>query len=389
MPAVSVNPDLLRWAIDRSGLPEVDLQSKFPKLDAWLSGDKDPTLKQLEAFAKKTMTPLGYMLLSKPPKEKLPIPDFRTVGDTPIDRPSPNLIDTLHDMQRRQAWMRDYLIEQGHSKLKFVGSAKKTRDVEHVVTAMRATLGLDRADWASQLRTWEDALRFLRGRIEAAGIMVSVCGIVGVNTSRSLDPEEFRGFVLSDPYAPLIFVNGADSKSAQMFTIAHELAHIWVGKDGLFNLPQLMPHDDATEKFCNQVAAEFLVPAENLRERWSKVRREAEPFSYLASKFKVSPLVAARRALDLRLINQVEFFSFYHEYQTAWAARKRKKKEEKKSGGQFYVNQDVRLGKRFAYAVVQAAREGKILYGDAYRLTGLKGKTFETYADRLTMAMEG
>lgn len=389
MPAVSVNPDLLRWAIDRSGLPEDDLQKKFPKLSEWLSGDRDPTLKQLEVFAKRTMTPFGYMLLSEPPKEKLPIPDFRTVGDTPIDRPSPNLIDTLHDMQRRQTWMRDHLIEQGYAKLKFVGSAKRVRDVEQVVASMRSTLGLDRANWASQLKTWEDALRFLRGRIEAAGILVSICGIVGVNTSRALDPEEFRGFVLSDPYAPLIFVNGADSTSAQMFTIAHELAHIWVGKDGLFNLPHMMPHDNKVEKFCNRVAAEFLVPAESLRKRWPKAKKATSPFSYLASKFKVSPLVAARRALDLKLINQHEFFNFYHEYQADWAAAKRKRKEEKKSGGQFYVNQDARLGKRFAYAVVQAAREGKILYGDAYALTGLKGKTFDTYADRLTTIMEG
>ena len=389
MPAVSVNPDLLRWAINRSGLLKEDLQQKFPKLDEWLSGDKDPTLKQLEAFAKRTMTPFGYMLLSKAPKEQLPIPDFRTVGDSPINRPSPNLIDTLHDMQRRQTWMRDHLIQQGSPKLKFVGTAKNSQDVQAVVIDMRATLGLDRADWAGQLSCWEDALRFLRGRIEAAGIMISVCGIVGVNTSRSLDPNEFRGFVLSDPYAPLIFVNGADSKSAQMFTIAHELAHIWIGKDGLFNLPQMMPHDDATENFCNQVAAEFLVPADNLRERWPKAKKLAEPFSYLASKFKVSPLVAARRTLDLGLINQVEFFTFYRENQAAWAARKRKKKEEKKSGGQFYLNQDVRLGKRFAYAVVRAAREGTILYRDAYNLTGLKGKTFKTYADRLTSIMEG
>src|SRR5260370_42384655 len=101
---VSIKPELIRWAIKRSGLPFGELVERFPNLEQWQLGDKQPTLKKLEEFAPRTMTPFVYLFLPEPPVEKLPLPDFRTVGDKPIDRPSPNLLDTIHDMQCRQDW---------------------------------------------------------------------------------------------------------------------------------------------------------------------------------------------------------------------------------------------------------------------------------------------
>ncbi len=378
--AVAVNPELIRWAVDRSGVPREDLAKSFPKLDAWQSGEKSPTLRQLESLAKKTMTPLGYMFLHAPPVEKLPIPDFRTVGDRPVGRPSPNLIETIQAMQRRQAWMRDYVIEQGHEELALVGSAKQSRNPVSLAARIRETLGLN-SDWAERQTTWEDALRTLRESVERIGILVATAGIVGLNTHRALDPEEFRGFVLCDAYAPLVFVNAADSRSAQMFTVSHELAHVWIGRDGLFNLIRTLPHDDEAEQFCNAVAAEFLVPEEKLLARWDEARAAERPFSYLARLFKVSPIVAARRALDLRLIDKPHFFKFYEAEQEDWA--KRKDDQRKKKGGNFYATQDARLGRRFAFAVVRAVREGRLLYREAYNLTDLRGATFEKYANRL------
>lgn len=387
MSAVSVKPELIRWAIDRSGLPEDELSKKFPKLHDWRTGKKAPTLKQLESFAKKTMTPLGYLFLSKPPEEKLPIPDFRTVGETPIDRPSPNLIDTIHTMQRRQDWMRDFLIEQGQGELPFVGSAKRSRDIEALAKRIRETLGLA-VDWSEKLGTWEDALKTLRNSAEGIGILVATSSVVGLNNHRPLNPQEFRGFVLCDSYAPLIFVNSADSKSAQMFTLAHELVHLWLGKGGLFNLIQMMPTDDVTEKFCNQVAAEFLVPGEKLTQRWEEVKVTSNPFHRIARSFKVSPVVAARRALDLGLITKAKFFEFYKQDQAEWKRRKEQERQKKKKGGpNFYDVQNVRLGRRFAFAVVRAAREGRLLYRDAYQLTDLKGNTFDRFSEILMKRM--
>jgi len=378
MLSVPVNPELIRWAIDRSGLPADSLVQKFPKLDDWRSGKRLPTLRQLESFAKATMTPFGFLLLERPPEEKLSIPDFRTLGDTPIDRPSPNLLDTIHTIERRQAWMRDFLIEEGHERLAFVGMGEDVQNARLLAIQIREALRLE-TDWAARLTTWQEALSTLRSVIEQLGVLVFSNSVVGLNNHRPLNPEEFRGFVLCDPYAPTIFVNSADSKSAQMFTLAHELAHVWLGKDGLFNLIRMMPSSNRIERLCNRTAAELLIPGATLRECWEEVAATTEPFQAIARRFKVSPLVAARRALDLQLIDKGQFFAFYQEDQRRWQQHKADPRK-KPSGGNFYDTQASRLSGRFARAVVRAVREGRLLYRDAYRLTDLKGETFNTYA---------
>lgn len=384
---VFIKPELIRWAIDRSRLPVDDLARAFPKLDEWQRGKRMPTYRELERFAKKTMTPFGYLFLDSPPVEELPVPDFRTLGDVSIERLSPDLIETIQAMQRRQAWMREYVIEEAQGPLAFVGSAKSVRNVISLAARIRTALGLN-MDWAERHKTWEDALRTLRDSAERIGILVATSSFVGLNTHRHLDPDEFRGFVLCDNYAPLIFVNGADFKSAQMFTLAHELAHLWIGRDGLFNLIKMMPYDDETERFCNQVAADFLVPGHKLAERWTDVKNTGKPFHTIARLFKVSPVAAARRALDLGLISKEKFFAFYEQEQEEWQRRKAEEKAKKKRGRDFYDVQDVRLGKRFAYAVVCAAREGRLLYREAYQLTNLKANTFDRYANRLMQRMK-
>lgn len=325
---VAVNPQVLRWAIERSGLPVDALAKAFPKLAEWQSGEGEPTLKQLEELAKRTMTPFGCFFLDAPPVETLPIPDFRTVGDAPIDRYSPDLMDTLHDMQRRQDWMREYLIDQGHERLPFVGSVKRTADPVAAAGRIRSTLGLAEG-WAERCRTWEDAQRELRVASEEAGILVAVTGVVGLNNTRKLNPEEIRGFVLIDDFAPLIFVNGADAKVAQMFTLAHELAHIWLGKGRLFNLIRMQPATDENEKFCNHVAAEFLIPAERLAAEWPALKERSQPFAAIARLFKVSQLVAARRAMDLGFITQPQFFAFYKRHVEEWRQREQAKKDRR------------------------------------------------------------
>ena len=178
---------------------------------------------------------------------------------------------------------------------------------------MRRTLGLEEG-WAEGVTTWQDAVNELRRMIEGLGVMAVINGVVGNNTHRRLSVAEFRGFALSDRYAPLLFVNGADAKSAQMFTLAHELAHIWLGEAGISNFENLLPGGMKVEDWCNQAAAEFLVPSGELRERWIEVRRGQNPFEDLARSFKVSPVVAARRAMDLNLLERNAFFDFYQRY---------------------------------------------------------------------------
>ena len=383
MNRVGVEPGLLRWARERSGRETDYLRRRFPKLDAWERGSALPTFRQLEDFAKATYTPVGYFFLQEPPDDSLPVADLRTIGDEPLRRPSPNLLDTVYAMQRRQAWMRDELIiEYETPPLSFVGQFTFTDNPLDVADAIREALGLE-PGWASRNPNWESAQRFLRDKIEEIGVMLVINGVVGNNTHRKLDAEEFRGFALVDEYAPLIFINNADYKTAQMFTIAHELAHIFVGETGVSSFENFQPSAHNTEQFCNRTAAEFLVPARELLYYWNSVPQTTSPYAAIARQFKVSSVVAARRALDLDLIGLDEFFTFYNEHN----AKERVARQQAQSGGDFWNTQRWRIGSRFAAAVIGAVKEGRLTYKEAYSLTDLRGDTFENLPDRMGIAV--
>jgi len=378
---VNPNPQVLAWAVERA---PTELRHKFQQLDKWLSGDEKPTLRQLEDFARAAAVPFGYFFLSAPPVEHLPIPYFRTIEEgEPAKPPSSELLETIYIMQHRQAWMREYLIEQGQDPLPFVHSVSVHDDPVRVAREIRKILSIEDG-WAAAVQTWTDALRTLQFKTEDAGILVVTSGIVGNNTRQKLSVDEFRGFVLVDEYAPLVFMNGADSKAAQMFTLAHELAHVWYGSSAAFDLRELHPARNRLEEACNRVAAELLVPTEELQDLWPSVAQLDDRFQAIARHFKVSEIVAARRALDLGHITRDEFFSFYENYQS----RERKASTSGDTGGNFYANQTLRLGRRFAEAVIQAVQEGALLYHEAYRLTGLYGQTFERFVKHFTGALQ-
>jgi Zn-dependent peptidase ImmA (M78 family) len=149
------------------------------------------------------------------------------------------------------------------------------------------------------------------------------------------------------------------------------------GSSAAFDLREMQPANDPTELACNRLAAEFLVPEGELRQLWPSLRREPEPFQVVARRFKVSALVAARRALDLGLIQRAAFLEFYRAYEQD----ERRLAARRPVGGDFYLNQNLRVGKRFAHAVIRATQEGRLLFSEAYRLTGLHGKAFERFAD--------
>jgi Zn-dependent peptidase ImmA (M78 family) len=286
-------------------------------------------------------------------------------------------------MQRRQDWLREERIEDESDPLEFVGNARLIDDPSAVGQEMRRTVGLDNG-WAGEVPSWQEAVSELRRLIESLGVMAVINGIVGNNTHRKLDVQEFRGFALTDRYAPVIFVNGADAKSAQMFTLAHELAHVWLGREGegLSGFEGLFPGDSRIEKFCDQAAAEFLVPARKLRERWRDVRNTPGSFEHVARYFKVSPIVAGRRAMDLHLVNRETFFDFYETY-----TKRERRQTQATGGGDFYNNQNTRVGAAFATSVIRAAMGGRLTFKEAYDLTGLRGGAFQEYAKRLGIAL--
>ena len=379
---IKLQPEVLRWARERAGFDTVELAGKLqvkPERVLEWENSGEISVAQARKLAQRTYTPEGYLFLDEPPEDHLPIADFRTVGDRPLRRPSPNLLDTVYTMQSRRAWMREELLSEEADPLEFVGAFDDSADVEEAADGIRDVLGLEN-DWASRNPSWSAALRQLRNRIEESGVLVFINGIVDNNTHRKLDPEEFRGFALVDEYAPLIFINNADFTSAQMFTLAHELAHIFVGHEGVSNFEALLPSDHDAERFCNSIAAEFLVPHADLEKLWKAVATNEDPYQQIARKFKVSVIVAARRALDLNLIDRVTYFDFYGDYLTD----ERRRKENTRRGGDFWNNQNVRLGHRFSVAVARAVREGRLLYREAYALTGLNGRTFERFVDWAT-----
>lgn len=380
MAKVAINHEILIWGIERSGKLEAELETKFPKLQDWISGTDVPTFKQLEDLAYKLHVPFGYFFLSSPPKEVFPIPYYRTVKDGDLKKPSPDLIDTVQSMQRRQEWLKDYLIDIGSDKLPFVNSAKIGDDIKAIAQDIRVVLGLSE-NWAAEHNTWADALTALRKIVDDSGINVVANGVVGNSTNRKLNVDEFRGFVIVDEYAPLIFINNSDCKAAQMFTIAHELAHVWLGSSAAFDLRQLMPADNKMEIACNQVAAEFLIPEQKIKELWAAFPVNDDIYQKIARKFKVSELVVARRALDTKLIKREEFYSFLDRYQCD-----ERRTEPKSNLKIFYPTQGLRIGHRFGLSVVQAVQAGVLLYREAYHLTGLHGKTFEEFSRRITGA---
>lgn len=230
MVRVEVPAALLAWARDRSGVSNDDLFRRFPKLPDWESGAASPTLRQLEDFASATHTPVGYFFLSGPPDIPLPLPDFRTRRAEAVRQPSPDLLDTLFLSEQRQEWYRDYARINRDGPVEFVGSISTATGIADAATVMREALGFGVGERAA---TWSESFRRLADQAEDLGVLVMVSGVVGSNTHRQLDPGEFLGFALVDEYAPAVFINGASTKAAQIFTLAHELVHIWLGQSAL------------------------------------------------------------------------------------------------------------------------------------------------------------
>lgn len=366
-----MKPELLRWARDRSRVDDGALVLRFPQLDAWERGEKHPTLKQLETFAKATRTPIGFLFLQKPPVERVPIPDLRTVRNRPIEAPSPDLLETVYQCQQRQEWYREFAQWTAEPPRAFVGSITLKDDVIHVATKIRNALKLDLEE-RRKLATWADALRRLIEQADACGVLVMISGVVGSDNGRKLDPQEFRGFALVDKLAPLVFINGADTKSAQMFTLAHELVHIWLGETALSNLDLAQGSTNEIEQFCNAVAAEVLVPLALIASEFKAGADLADEVQRLARVFKVSTLVILRRLFDAKRLTSAAYAAAYaHELE-------RLVPKATSGGGDFYLTLGARASKRFARAVVVSALEGRSPFTEAFRLLGFrKMSTFD------------
>ena len=361
----NIKAETFRWAFVRAGYNEAEAVAAFPMLESWLSGEQLPTLRQLEKFAAKFFVPMGFLFLQQKPVETVPFPMFR--GSAGIDNNFDlNVYDTVMNIQSRQDWLEEYLQDNVMDTCQIVGTITPATPFAEAVRKLRTALGLE-CEWAFSLANVETAVNVLTEHLEEIGIFVAFNGVVGNNTHRVLKVEECRGFALVNDTAPYIFVNSADSKSAQMFTLIHETAHIMLGISA-GHAGESIAMQNHVEKYCDMVAAEFLVPEIVLRELWNG------EIKWMSRRFKVSELVIARRGHDLNLLSDEDYNQFWHEY-----SNRPINKKASGSGGSFYLTSVKRVGRAFAIHVRNAVNSRALSYTDAFRLTGLHGGTFEHF----------
>jgi Zn-dependent peptidase ImmA (M78 family) len=371
-----INPQILSWARLRSGKSRLELETALKasadEYGAWERGEINPPFDKAQKIAQALSIPFGYLFLSQPPEVTPPLPDLRTLDDQqPL---SLNFLEVVNDALVKQDWYRDYLREIKESKLQFVGRFTSKDAPAEVAKDIRRVLGVNSA-LRRAAKGWGDYVAKLAHRSEEAGILIMRSGVVGNSTRRKLSLHEFQGFAVTDPYAPVVFVNSDDFKAAQVFTLVHELAHIWIGTSAISHLDPTMRKNPETpvELYCNSVAVETLVPQVEFEAAWQDKDIETVA-DRLSRRFWVSTLVILRRAYELDKITRTEFFEHLE-------IQRRKTKKQRSTGGNYYRNVVSRMGSKFSKAVLAEMRGGNLLYRDAARLLKLKVPTLLKFSD--------
>ena len=382
MPTVNVNiqPAILTWALSQTS--EEKLGAKLMNnVKQWLDGSKSPTFNQIEDFSKKSQIPLGYFFLQTPPVEQIDLLEYRTLDSVELVNPSRNLIDTIREMEAVQDWMVDYRREMKYDAVAVVGSLKGYNDVETIAGRIRADLGLDKG-WYRECADPSGAFNKVRRLLEECGVIVMMSGIVGKNTHRALDVNEFRAFAMVNDMAPLIFINGADSQGGRLFSLFHEIVHIWLGENDLYNDRRYSGEGvKAIEVVCNAVAGELIVPKAHFIEYWMKNTNDDayQKIKELAKYFHCSESVLARRALDNGKISKAIYNQVVSDAIEAYI----QSKQEKGSGGDYYRVARSKLDGVFVRALCESVSSGRTSYTEAYRLTNTTSKTFSEVASGL------
>lgn len=377
---VEVAPAVLSWALDVTGADQEGLHRRF-KVDEWLSAEARPTLKQLQDFARAAGVPFGYLLLPLPPAWSLPVPDFRE-GFEGTPTPSANLIAVLGQSQRRQDWYRDYALGLGAERLQFVGSAA---DLDPIESAARIRRALN-FEVSARRGTWADTRKALLRSFEALGGLTVAASMVDNNTRRTLDENEFRGFALVDDIAPLVFVNTHQTLNGQIFTLAHEFAHVWRGASGIGNEDPRSDGRSEIERWCNAVASEVLVPRADLESQHAAVASAqlTEALDALARDFRCGTLVVLQ-SLHRTGVRRIDNYAIAYDQEVARLRSLSTASEG--GGGDHYNNQPFRVGERLSRALIADALEGRTSIEEAMRLMSMKSlSTFDEYARRLGAA---
>lgn len=390
MAVAHINPEMLKAARARLGVGIDKLATKtYPvdKLKAWENGDHLPTEDQAEWLSNRLGVPYLVLFLDKLPNlDSIPIPDLRTVSGAHPRELSRDFVDTVNAAMMRQDWYREYQRSNNATHLSFVGKFSPRDPVMRVAQDIRTTLKLT-PELRKRAGSWNEFTRSFIRQAESAGILVMRNGVVEHSNRRKLSTDEFRGFAVSDPLAPLVFINDRDARAAQNFTLAHELAHIWIGQSGISNAPLGRPKTTPVaniERFCNQVAAEVLVPDTEVRPLWRAGRKLAENIQSITHGFRVSTLMALVRANELGFISydlyRAEFDKELARIRAEDERRKKKEEEEqKKQRGDFWATFRLRTSEKFVQALADGVKKDLASYKDASALLGVSLRTVENF----------
>lgn len=382
MPTVNVDiqPAIINWALSQTSEEKLGVKL-MESIRHWLDGTKSPTFSQIEDFSKKSHIPLGYFFLQTPPVEQIGLLEYRTLDSIELANPSRNLIDIIHEMEAIQDWMVDYRKEMNYDTSYVVNSLNGATDIAAIADSVRKDLGLS-IEWYRECGNPSEAFNKVRGLLEDCGVIVMMSGIVGKNTHRALDINEFRAFAMVNEWAPLIFINGADSLAGRLFSLLHETVHIWIGENDLYNNRRYSTEKVKTvEVICNAVAGEIIVPKQIFLEHWQRTPNEDVYIKIreLAKYFRCSESVLARRALDNKKIDKM----IYEQVVTDAIQAYIEYKQEKSSGGDYYKVARSKLDGVFVRALCESVNSGRTSYTEAYRLTNTTSKTFSEVASGL------
>ena len=359
METLQFSKDVLQWAASQAGKSLDELARKVSTRSSAEIAEGLLTGQQAVKFAKEAGVPFGYLFLPDAPQARtLPLADFRTLNKSdPLGR---DFYEVYDDIENKHIWYKEHLQNLGATPLPFVGRyAAGDASPAQVAKNMREVLDFGVFE-SESLKSPDELFSVLSAKCEQAGMLVFKNGVVGNNTHRPLSVTEFRGFVICDHIVPVIFVNGADAASAWVFTLAHELAHVWLGESGISDASPYSSNKH--ERMCNAIAAEFLVPKIEFLSLWNRneFRTTEGKLEEARRRFKVSGLVVARRALELQLIGDNAYNTIYE--------RDKHNRKKASGGGDFYLTLATRNSRRFSQRVAGLAMSGALSLREAGQL---------------------
>ena len=384
-PVDGVQPSVIRWARESMGMSFEDVAQKLKRpleeVMAWETKDgPPPTYAQLENLAYKVFKrPLAIFFLPAPPDEIAPAREFRTLPDADLETLHPDTYVQVRRAHAFQITLREVFEGKnpGAKNISTEAHLDRQQPVEAQARLVREILGVsmqDQLGWKSD----ELALKRWREAVEACGVFVF---------KAPFKQKEISGFCLLDANFPLIYLNNGTSKTRQIFSLLHELAHLLLNVNGISKfeasyISRLPAAERHIEQFCNKVAAEMLIPSDDFGQQIVGVPRNAESsqdhvYANLASRYGVSREAILRRLLDLNRVSQ----AFYEGKAKFWAGQKKVA-----SGGDWYASQNVYLSDRFAREIVGRHYRNQISVEQASEYLGIKAKNFAGLEQRILQA---